>query len=137
MKKIVSFLLVTVLVLAMAPACFAYDGHDCQYLFFEYNGDGTHTGYCCYSLWHNFVDDCWSDNNHNCKCDFCAGPLHDWAEEWSFDEEAHWYTCLNCGEDGELAVEDMKDYAEHEFGEDGACTVCGYLPEDVAEESAE
>lgn len=136
MKKFISILMVMALILAMAPACFAA-GHVCHYSFHEYNGDGTHTAYCCYSLWHNFVEPCYSDNNENGKCDFCGAAMaheHEWEEEWSFNTEAHWYACTD--ETDETPAEELKDYAEHSFGEDGLCTVCGF-PSEAALEAAE
>ena len=44
------------------------------------------------------------------------------ATEWEFDGRNHWHECSACGTtiDGSSAA--------HTYGEDGACTVCGYLP---------
>ena len=44
------------------------------------------------------------------------------ATEWEFDGRNHWHECSACGPtiDGSSAA--------HTYGEDGACTVCGYLP---------
>ncbi|MDE7439928.1 MAG: cadherin-like beta sandwich domain-containing protein [Clostridia bacterium] len=57
-------------------------------------------------------------------CDNCGeqyGELggHDWATDWTYDDEnSHWHACNNgCGEKG--------DEDTHTFT-DGECTVCGY-----------
>ena len=39
-------------------------------------------------------------------------------DEWQSDETGHWKVCKDCG--AEFAR------AEHDYGEDGACTECGY-----------
>lgn len=76
MKKIFTLMLVLVLCMTMAPAAFAsgFGTHPgaCQYAIFESNGDGTHTGICIHGFWHRKVETCYSDNNNNGKCDFCA-----------------------------------------------------------------
>lgn len=141
MKKLISILVVCLLIAALSPAVFADDGHDCTYGIHYSNGDGTHTTYCSFSYWHRYIEDCWSDNNENGRCDHCAQEFpHDHlaAEEWSFDAEAHWHACTNEYCEAE-SVEELKGYAAHELGEDGVCTVCGYADEtvEVAEETAE
>ena len=77
MKKIFAIILVMVLCMTMIPAAFADNGHpgDCQYAIYESNGDGTHTGICIHCFWHRKIEACWSDNNNNGKCDFCAQIL--------------------------------------------------------------
>ena len=52
---------------------------------------------------------------------------HTYSDEWSYDGEYHWHaaTCMH------TAL--IKDKAEHTFGEDGICTVCGYNREKPAD----
>lgn len=48
---------------------------------------------------------------------------HTYVEtEWEFDGRNHWHECSACG----TTIEGSS--AAHTYGEDGACTVCGYLP---------
>lgn len=46
---------------------------------------------------------------------------HDYAKDWTTNEEGHWYACSGC--------EDQKDFAGHEYEDscDADCNVCGYL----------
>lgn len=51
------------------------------------------------------------------------GHTHDYAKEWTADENGHWYTCSGCEEKG--------SYADHDFENacDPDCAVCGYARE--------
>ncbi len=51
------------------------------------------------------------------------GHTHDYAKEWTTDENGHWYTCSGCEEKG--------SYADHGFENacDQDCAVCGYTRE--------
>lgn len=44
--------------------------------------------------------------------------FHEFSSQWTTDSGAHWHKCTGCQE--------RSDYAEHTFGPDGKCTVCGY-----------
>ena len=60
---------------------------------------------------------------HAQTCDVCGREFNvgDHAadpDEWQSDETGHWKVCKDCG--AEFAR------AEHDYGEDGACTECGY-----------
>ena len=48
---------------------------------------------------------------------------HDYAQEWTTDENGHWYACAGCEEKGELAA--------HSFDNDcdPDCAICGYTRE--------
>lgn len=68
-------------------------------------------------------------------CEYILHPElaheHKYAEEFTTDEEGHWYPCAGC--------EEQKDYALHDFenGCDGLCETCGYTREtshDISEE---
>lgn len=45
---------------------------------------------------------------------------HDYAKEWTSDEEGHWYACSGC--------EEQKDFKAHEYDDacDADCNICGY-----------
>lgn len=45
---------------------------------------------------------------------------HDYAKEWSSDEDGHWYACAGC--------EEQKDFKAHDYDDpcDPDCNVCGY-----------
>lgn len=45
---------------------------------------------------------------------------HDYAKEWTTDENGHWYACSGC--------EDQKDFMAHEYDDacDADCNICGY-----------
>ena len=45
---------------------------------------------------------------------------HNYAKEWSTNEEGHWYACSGC--------EEQKDFKAHEYEDacDADCNVCGY-----------
>ena len=49
--------------------------------------------------------------------------IHEYAEEWTTDENGHWYVCSGCEEKGE--------YADHDFENacDPDCAVCGFARE--------
>ena len=53
--------------------------------------------------------------------------VHEYAEEWTSDENGHWYVCAGCEEKGE--------YADHDFENacDPDCAVCGYTRETAHE----
>ena len=45
---------------------------------------------------------------------------HTFSTEWSFDETKHWHA-PTCGHNDAIS-----EFADHTFGTDGKCTVCGY-----------
>ncbi len=44
--------------------------------------------------------------------------VHEWPNEWTVDETAHWHECLG------VACTDIADWAEHSGS---ICSICGYL----------
>ena len=63
------------------------------------------------------------DTSHWQECTVCGAEFnranHTPSEQWSRDGANHWHDCTVCGERTDLAV--------HTFGENGACTICGYV----------
>ena len=49
--------------------------------------------------------------------------IHEYAQEWTTDEDGHWYICSGCEEKGE--------YADHDFENacDPDCSICGFTRE--------
>ncbi len=66
-------------------------------------------------------------------CGYIINPVlghkHDYAAQWTTDEEGHWYTCPGCEEKG--------SYAEHSFESNGdpECSVCGYVSKPALNDS--
>ena len=56
---------------------------------------------------------------------------HTYAEEWSWDEASHWHAAT-CEHEGEKT-----DAAEHDFGDDDVCDICGYRKPTVSPPSEE
>ena len=50
--------------------------------------------------------------------------IHDFSEEWSSNSNEHYHKCKGEG------CNEVSGKAEHDFGNDGKCTVCGYYVED-------
>ncbi|MDD7573498.1 MAG: hypothetical protein PUJ72_04515, partial [Eubacteriales bacterium] len=48
-----------------------------------------------------------------------APHVHTWETAWAFDETHHWHKCVGCDE--------ITGKAEHVFGADGKCGVCGAI----------
>ena len=61
------------------------------------------------------------------ECKYVIKPalehIHEYAEEWTTDENGHWYICDGCEEKGE--------YADHDFENacDTDCAICGFTRE--------
>lgn len=51
------------------------------------------------------------------------GHTHNYATEWTVDEEGHWYTCAGCEEPGSYAAHDFEN------GCDPECSICGFTRE--------
>ena len=49
--------------------------------------------------------------------------VHKYAEEWTTDEEGHWYVCSGCEEKGEYKAHDFENTCDPD------CSVCGYTRE--------
>ena len=50
--------------------------------------------------------------------------IHDFSEEWSSNSNEHYHKCKGEG------CNEVSGKAEHDFGNDGKCTVCGYYVEE-------
>lgn len=73
------------------------------------------------------------DDEADTICNICEYERpeheHSWDESnWSNDESHHWHECT--AEHCYIVENSEKDgYGEHDYDEDGACTICGYTPE--------
>ena len=45
---------------------------------------------------------------------------HEYADQWTTDEDGHWYTCSECEEKGEYAAHDFENDCDPD------CSVCGF-----------
>ncbi len=78
------------------------------------------------------------DENYQMTCSECGKKVdapheHGFAEEWTRNAYKHWHACKTTyGLKGVSFCKDKADEADHSFGEDGLCTVCG--AEDVIPE---
>lgn len=78
------------------------------------------------------------DENYQQTCSECGKKVdvpheHGFAEEWSKNAYTHWHACKTTyGLKGTSFCKEKADEAEHTYGEDGLCTVCG--AEDVVPE---
>lgn len=59
-----------------------------------------------------------TDKNNNENDDTSA---HNFSEEWVYDDDCHWHTCLDDG------CEKESKHQSHNYGEDGKCIQCGTL----------
>ena len=51
---------------------------------------------------------------------------HSWSADWGCDESFHWHECE--ARDCPVTVSSEKNgYGEHNYGDDGVCTECGYF----------
>lgn len=79
-----------------------------------------------------------ADANYQMTCKECAKKVdvphvHSPAAEWSKNAYTHWHKCeATYGLKGATFCKEKNDEAEHTYGEDGLCTVCG--AEDVVPE---
>ena len=48
---------------------------------------------------------------------------HNYATEWTTDEDGHWYTCSGCEEKGEYAAHDFENACDPD------CSICGFTRE--------
>lgn len=67
-----------------------------------------------------------------CKtCSYKESAVHEYAQQWAYDENSHWHTCLHCS-----AVEAK---AAHTYSADcdESCDECGYIRETVHNWGAE
>lgn len=57
-------------------------------------------------------------------CEYTLTPklnhVHEYAQNWTADEEGHWYACSGC--------EEQKDFIVHDYDDpcDSDCNICGY-----------
>lgn len=78
------------------------------------------------------------DANYQQTCSICEKKVdvpheHDNSPEWSKNAYTHWHKCVaTYGLKGVNFCKEKADEAEHTYGEDGLCTVCG--AEDVVPE---
>lgn len=72
--------------------------HICTVGYYESDGNGAHTYVCSANPYHRFTEKCYSDNNHNHKCDHCAYVMSQHEFEYvSESAYTHKASCY-CGE---------------------------------------
>ena len=78
-------------------------------------------------------------SNGNNDTSSTSGHVHDWNEEWSYDDNSHFHTCKTCNEKKDVTPHTSSDYQDVNLGEYlkdqrykhstvkmKACNECGY-----------
>ena len=52
---------------------------------------------------------------------------HTWDTKWSGDSAHHWHDCTSPDCDLSYDMNDENGYGEHDYNENGVCSVCGYI----------